>query len=107
MSNLSVPEFLAQLPQMDADFRDRVEAAAADGKVLRYAATIEEGRCRVGLVAVEAASPLGRLNGTDNLVEFRTRWYDPNPLVVQGRGAGADVTASGVLSDIIELAFTN
>ena len=59
-----------------------------------------------GLVAVDAASPLGRLTGTDNLVEFRTRWYNPNPLVVQGRGAGADVTASGVLADVIELAYT-
>jgi homoserine dehydrogenase len=55
---------------------------------------------------VDAASPLGRLSGTDNLVEFHTLWYNPNPLVVQGRGAGAEVTASGVLSDIVELAFT-
>jgi homoserine dehydrogenase len=106
MGGLSVPDFLAGLPQLDADFRDRVDLAAADGKVLRYAATIEEGRCRVSLTGVEAASPLGRLSGTDNLVEFSTRWYSPNPLVVQGRGAGADVTASGVLSDVIELAYT-
>ena len=106
MSDLTVAEFMAALPQLDADFRDRVEAAAVEGKVLRYAATIEDGRCRVGLVAVDAAGPLGRLGGTDNLVEFRTRWYDPNPLVVQGRGAGVEVTASGVLSDMIELAFT-
>jgi homoserine dehydrogenase len=107
MASLSVAQFLAALPQMDADFRDRVDVAAAEGKVLRYAATIEEGRCRVGLTAVDAASPLGRLSGTDNLVEFSTRWYSPNPLVIQGRGAGADVTASGVLSDVIELAFAN
>ena len=105
MASLSVPDFLAALPQLDADFRDRVEMAATDGKVLRYAATIEDGRCRVGPVAVDAASPLGRLSGTDNLVEFSTRWYSPNPLVVQGRGAGADVTASGVLADVIELAY--
>jgi homoserine dehydrogenase len=112
MDSLSVSEFLAGLPQLDADFRDRVDLAAAEGKVLRYAATVEagetstSGRCRVGLTAVPAGSPLGRLEGTDNLVEFHTRWYNPNPLVVQGRGAGADVTASGVLSDIVELAFT-
>ena len=106
MGGLSVSEFLAALPQLDADFRDRVQTAAEEGKVLRYAATIEDGRCRVGLVAVDAGSPLGRLSGTDNLVEFCTRWYDPNPLVIQGRGAGAEITASGVLSDIIELAYT-
>jgi homoserine dehydrogenase len=111
LGDLSVSEFLAALPQLDADFRDRVDVAAAEGKVLRYAATVEAlegegGRCRVGLTAVDAASPLGRLSGTDNLVEFHTRCYSPNPLVVQGRGAGAEVTASGVLSDVIELAFT-
>ncbi len=60
----------------------------------------------LGQRLVSAASPLGRLSGTDNLVEFTTRWYTPNPLVVQGRGAGTDVTAAGVLSDIIELAYT-
>jgi homoserine dehydrogenase len=106
MANLSVSDFLAALPQLDADFRDRVELAAGEGKVLRYAATVEDGRCRVGLTPVDAASPLGRLSGADNLVEFSTRWYSPDPLVVQGRGAGADVTASGVLADVIELAYT-
>ena len=106
MNALSVKDFMQALPQLDADFRDRVELAAAEGKVLRYAATIEDGRCIVGPTMVEAASPLGRLSGTDNLVEFSTRWYSPNPLVVQGRGAGADATAAGVLSDIVELAYT-
>jgi len=105
LDGLTVVQFMAALPQLDADFRDRVETAAAAGKVLRYAATIEEGRCRVGPTVVDAASPLGRLAGTDNLVEFTTRWYDPAPLVIQGRGAGVDVTASGVLSDVIELAY--
>ena len=52
-----------------------------------------------------ASSPLGRLAGADNLIEFHTRWYAPTPLVIQGRGAGADATAAGVLSDIVELGF--
>ena len=56
-------------------------------------------------MTVPKESPLGRLTGTDNLVEFTTRWYNPNPLVIQGRGAGVDATAAGVLSDMIELAF--
>ena len=51
-------------------------------------------------------SPLGQLGGTDNLVEFHTEMYSPNPLVIQGRGAGVDATAAGVLSDIVELAYT-
>jgi homoserine dehydrogenase len=106
MDRLTVAEFMAALSQLDADFRDRVESAAAESKVLRYAATLEDGRCRVGPTVVTADSPLGRLAGTDNLVEFTTRWYNPAPLVIQGRGAGVDATASGVLSDVIELAYS-
>jgi homoserine dehydrogenase len=106
MSGLAVSEFMDALPQLDASFRERVDAAAAGGKVLRYAAQVADGHCTVGPVIVPATSPLGRLTGSDNLVEFTTRWYDPNPLVVQGRGAGVDATAAGVLSDIIELAYT-
>ncbi|NJN81332.1 MAG: homoserine dehydrogenase [Caldilineaceae bacterium] len=106
MADLSVPDFLDALPQLDAEFAERVQVAKAQGKVLRYAATVADGRCSVGPLVVEAGTPLGRLQGTDNLVEFTTRWYQPNPLVIQGRGAGVDATAAGVLSDIIELAFT-
>lgn len=105
MDNLSVDEFLEALPELDESFHARVQAAAAEGNVLRYAATIADGQCRVGPTVVPAGSPLGRLSGTDNLVEFSTRWYSPNPLVIQGAGAGADVTAAGVLSDVVELAF--
>lgn len=107
MSSLSVAEFMAALPTLDAAFQARVQAAKTEGKVLRYAATVADGRCTVGPVVVDANSPLGRLSGTDNLVEFHTKWYSPNPLVVQGRGAGVDATAAGVLSDMVELAFTN
>jgi homoserine dehydrogenase len=106
MDSLSVAEFMAALPELDAQFAAQVQTARAAGKVMRYAATVEEGVCRVGPTLVQAGSPLGRLSGTDNLVEFYTRWYQPNPLVIQGRGAGVDATASGVLADLIELAFT-
>jgi homoserine dehydrogenase len=106
MDGLTVAEFLEALPQLDEQFRLRVAEAASIDKVLRFAAQVEDGVCRVGPTLVSASSPLGRLSGTDNLVEFTTRWYNPNPLVVQGRGAGTDATAAGVLSDIIELAYT-
>jgi homoserine dehydrogenase len=106
LASLTVADFLAALPELDAGFASQVTAASAQGQVLRYAATVENGECRVAPTLVAAASPLGRLNGTDNLVEFYTRWYNPNPLVIQGRGAGVEATASGVLADIIELAYT-
>lgn len=105
MDDLSVPEFLDAVSQLDDDFQLRVQQAAAEGKVLRFAALVENGQCRVGPTVVDASSPLGRLSGTDNLIELTTRWYTPNPLVVQGRGAGVDATAAGVLSDVVELAF--
>lgn len=106
MDTLSVDGFLDALPSLDEQFQAQVQAAADAGEVLRFAAQVEDGVCRVGPTQVPAGSPLGRLSGTDNLVEFTTRWYSPNPLVIQGRGAGVDATAAGVLSDIIELAYT-
>jgi aspartokinase/homoserine dehydrogenase 1 len=106
MDGLTVAEFMDALPRLDEQFQTQVAEAASTGKVLRFAAQVEDGACRVGPTLVSGASPLGRLSGTDNLVEFTTRWYNPNPLVVQGRGAGTDATAAGVLSDIIELAYT-
>lgn len=106
MAGLSVEAFLDALPSLDAHFQRLVDEAAAQGKVLRYVATVADGGCVVGPQAVDVASPLGQLRGADNLVEFHTRWYHPTPLVVQGRGAGVDATAAGVLSDIVELALS-
>jgi homoserine dehydrogenase len=103
MASLSVDEFLAQLPSLDADLKSRASAAKAKGEALRYAATIENGKLNVGLVSVSVTSPLGSLSGTDNLVEYYTTWYDPSPLVVRGAGAGAGATAAGVVSDMVEL----
>lgn len=105
MDSLSIDEFLDSLPELDAAFQQRISSANANGQVLRFAATVENHACRVMPTLVAVESPLGRLSGTDNLVEFTTRWYSPNPLVIQGRGAGVEATAAGVLSDIIELAF--
>ena len=107
MAGLSVDDFLAELPSLDEQYRQEVARAASDGKVLRYAATLSEGSCTVSLTAVAKESPLGRLTGTDNLVELYSRWYSPNPLVIQGRGAGVEATAAGVLSDIVALHYSN
>lgn len=104
MDELSVEQFLDALPQLDDTMSQRVQSAAAAGNVLRFAATVKDGACSVGPIVVSKDSPLGRLTGTDNLIEYHSRWYSPNPLVIQGRGAGVEATAAGVLSDIIELA---
>ncbi len=104
MADGSVDDFLAGLGALDGSFSRRVAEARERGEVLRYAVEIADGRCSVGLRPVPLGSPLGRLRGSDNLAEFHTRWYAPNPLVLQGRGAGVDATAAGVLSDIVALA---
>jgi len=107
LAGLGVDDFLSALPSLDEEYRQQAARAASEGKVLRYAATLADGACSVGLTAVAKDSPLGRLTGTDNLVEFYSRWYSPNPLVIQGRGAGVEATAAGVLSDIVELHFSS
>ncbi len=106
-SDLAVPsieEFMARLPAMDAEFAQRADAAAAEGRVLRYVAELADGRVTVGLLPVPADTALGRLRGNDNLVAFHTRYYPDEPLVLQGRGAGVDAAAAGVHADIVGLA---
>jgi aspartokinase/homoserine dehydrogenase 1 len=96
-------KFVAKLAQLDDEFAERTKAAAARKQVLRYVAKITRRSIRVGIEAVDQASPLGRLRGTDNTVVIHSRRYSSNPLVVTGPGAGAGVTAAGVLNDIVAI----
>src|SRR5688572_8009362 len=95
--------FVDKLSALDAEFADRVASAKREGKVLRYVAKIGKRAIRVGVEAVDHASPLGRLRGTDNTVVIQSKRYSSNPLVVTGPGAGAGVTAAGVLNDIVAI----
>jgi bifunctional aspartokinase / homoserine dehydrogenase 1 len=82
----------------------RVAAEAARGHVLRFVASISEARVEVGLAGVPLASPLGSLRGRDNMLVYRTARYRELPLVIRGPGAGAEVTAAGVLGDVLKVA---
>ncbi len=94
--------FIEKLRTLDNDFARRAESAAREGKTLRYVAKI--GRdIRVGIEAVPKSSPMGGLRGTANQVAIYSKRYKTNPLVVTGPGAGADVTAAGVLNDIVAI----
>ncbi|MBI4367427.1 MAG: bifunctional aspartate kinase/homoserine dehydrogenase I, partial [Deltaproteobacteria bacterium] len=99
-----VAAFFRRLPAIDADYARKVAAAAAEGKVLRFIGRFDGTRAAIGLKAVEQKSPFGRLRGGDNMVVFTTRRYRTNPLIVQGPGAGPDVTAGGVFADILKVA---
>jgi len=101
---IPLAEFLDRLEELDNGWRRRVAAAAKDDMVLRYVATVTPSRVAVGLRPVPASSPLAALKGSDNQVVFTTARYKANPLVITGPGAGAEVTAAGVLNDILRLA---
>ena len=95
-------EFLARLDELDAPMQARLEAASAAGHGLRHLARLDrDGSARVGVVALPADHPCRHTRLTDNLVQFRTARYADNPLVVQGPGAGPQVTAAGVFGDIL------
>jgi len=97
--------FMAGLETLDAPMRARLDAARARGCVLRYVARLErDGKASVALRELPADHAFAHLRLTDNCVSFTTRRYCDNPLVVQGPGAGPEVTAAGVFSDLLRLA---
>jgi bifunctional aspartokinase / homoserine dehydrogenase 1 len=103
LARLAPAEFLKRLPAVDAEWAARVAKAKAAGRVLRYVVTATARAVSARLVEVPASSPIGTLEGTRNLVAFTTRRYRREPLVISGPGAGAEVTAAGILNDIYSL----
>lgn len=97
--------FMARLPELDDPMRERFNRARDAGRVLRYVGSVdaESRTARVGLVELERTHPFANINLTDNIVRFVTGRYDRNPLVVQGPGAGPDVTAAGVFADLLRV----
>ncbi|ESQ42128.1 hypothetical protein EUTSA_v10013841mg [Eutrema salsugineum] len=101
---MSVEDFLQNgIVKLDENIEGRVKRASSNGCVLRYVCVIEGSSVQVGIREVPKDSPLGRLRGSDNIVEIYSRCYEKQPLVIQGAGAGNDTTAAGVLADIIDL----
>ena len=104
LKNVPVDEFFRRLPAFDKEWTARVERERRRGRVLRYVVTATPRSVTAKLEAVPVSSPMGSLEGTRNLIAFTTRRYHREPLVVSGPGAGADVTAAGILNDIYSLA---
>ena len=109
-----VPESLRQLNSVEAffegleaeehHFSNKLEAASAEGKVLRYVASLNNGKACIGLQAVGPDHPSFNLSACDNIVSFTTTRYAKTPLVVRGPGAGGGVTAAQCLTEILRIA---
>ena len=99
----SVEAFYEALVQERALFDAQIEEAQKSGKVLRFIASLENGKAHVGLQMVGPEHPFFNLAGSENIISFTTDRYRYNPLVVKGPGAGAEVTAMGVFADIMSI----
>jgi homoserine dehydrogenase len=95
--------FVANLAALNSDFAARVASAKKTNRVLRYVAKIDRRGIRVGIEAVPESSPMGQLRGTANQVTIYSKRYNANPLMVTGPGDGVNVTAAGVLNDIVAI----
>jgi len=96
---------MSRLGEFDAPMKARLDAARKENQVLRYVAKLSAGgRATVGLVALPSDHAFAHIKLTDNIVQFTTGRYDKNPLVVQGPGAGPEVTASGAFADLLRVA---
>ncbi|MYA29702.1 MAG: bifunctional aspartate kinase/homoserine dehydrogenase I [Gammaproteobacteria bacterium] len=105
LSEATVEEFLDGLGRYDGDMRRRLEQAAENSCVLRYVGRLDsEGRASVRLESLPEDHLFARLDLTSNMFLFRTARYSDSPLVVQGPGAGPEVTAGGIFADLLRLA---
>ncbi|EGO54556.1 hypothetical protein NEUTE1DRAFT_118234 [Neurospora tetrasperma FGSC 2508] len=98
-------EFLARLPEFDAEMEEVKAEAQKEGKVVRFVGSIDVAskQVKVGLEKFDLSHPIAALKGSDNIISFYTKRYGSNPLIIQGAGAGGDVTAMGVTSDLLKV----
>ncbi|MFP4366037.1 MAG: ACT domain-containing protein, partial [Bacteroidales bacterium] len=100
----SVEEFFRELEISENYFRELKDKAAAQNKVMHYVGTLSEGKVKVELLMLDSNHPFYNLSGSDNIISFTTNRYLHNPMVIKGPGAGAEVTAAGVLADLVRVA---
>jgi aspartokinase/homoserine dehydrogenase 1 len=100
---VSVSEFYHKLEEFDEQFSVLAKQARQNGQVLRFIGTLENGRVALSLKAVDKDHPFYNLSDTDNIASISSLIYSKNPIVIKGPGAGASITASNVLSNIIEV----
>lgn len=100
-----ITQFMTRLPEFDAQMANIKDTAEKQGKVVRYVGSIDVAAkaVKVGLQYFDKDSAIAGLKGSDNIISFYTKRYGANPLIVQGAGAGGEVTAMGVSADLIKV----
>lgn len=104
-SSEGITQFMTRLPEFDGQMSAIKEGAEKAGKVVRYVGSVDVGKkeVRVGLQQFDQDTAIAGLKGSDNIISFYTRRYGNNPLIVQGAGAGGEVTAMGVTADLLKV----
>ena len=100
----SLDDFWKQLPELDDEFEQRRQRLSAEGKHWSFVATMDHGHTSVALKEVNNDHPFYNLKGSNNIVLLTTERYKEYPMLIQGYGAGASVTAAGVFANIISIA---
>jgi bifunctional aspartokinase / homoserine dehydrogenase 1 len=104
LDGCGVEEFMQRLSEFDAGMESMLQESKRAGQVLRYVGRVDaDGTATVGLTRLDAKHAFANIALTDNVVRYATRRYCDNPLIVQGPGAGPEVTAGGVFSDLLRL----
>ena len=100
----SLDEFMSLLPSYDQAMDHWLDQAKQQNRRLHYVGKIsQDGKVEVAIKMLDASHPFSRLEGTDNMLIFKTKRYYERPLIIQGPGAGAEVTAAGVFADLLRL----
>ncbi|MBP3566988.1 MAG: bifunctional aspartate kinase/homoserine dehydrogenase I [Paraprevotella sp.] len=100
----TLDEFWAALPSLDAGFEERRKVLESENKRWRFVSKYENGKASVALCEVEMQHPFYNLEGSNNIILLTTERYKEYPMLIQGYGAGAAVTAAGVFADIMSVA---
>jgi aspartokinase/homoserine dehydrogenase 1 len=104
LKSCSVDEFLKKLSDYDDEMAEKIAAAAKENHKLHYVAAVnKEGKLSVSIESLPSTHPFSALKATDNMIVFTTHRYNKQPLIIQGPGAGAEVTAAGIFADLLRL----
>ncbi|MFW6101670.1 MAG: bifunctional aspartate kinase/homoserine dehydrogenase I, partial [Bacteroidota bacterium] len=103
----SIEAFTEAVRENDALITEKWQEEILQGKKLRFVSTLNRGEVKLGVDAFPKEHPFYDLDNADNIILLHTRWYNEQPLVIKGAGAGVDVTASGVLNDVFEIVQHN